>query len=628
MSHASSKTRYAAFRRDGVDPARSEALASERPQRDPRIRKHYIRQYRKWLWPFRLRLAIVFSLALLSAVLNLILPAATKYIIDDILPNASFDIAYKLGQLGMVCGGLLALLVFTTGIDTWRSYLMSVLNAKVIFRLRQRLFDRFLRLPLAELSNLKSGGIVSRLSQDTDKVTGLVQMAVITPGVATIRVVLTVAVLVVLSWQMALVAGLMIPPIVLVNLMWIKKVRPIYRTMAEERERIDARVTETFGGIRVVRAFRRERREERDYAVSHHTIIRKNLLAEKLQLVVSGGWGLLIPATTLAIVGVGGWLVVTGKGTVGDIVAFQMYAIMLLHPVSMIVNSFSSTQQALAALERVFDILERAEEKPDVSDAAECPDPIREIRFDGVNFEYRAGLPVLRDVSLTVPAGSVVALVGPSGGGKTTLTDLVARFHDPTSGAVRINGVDYRRIKLASYRQRLAVVPQETFLFDGTVRENIAYGRRHSTDDAVLDAARRANATEFIERLPEGFDTLIGERGVKLSGGQRQRISIARAILADPDILILDEATSNLDTESEQLIQASLADLLASRTTFVIAHRLSTITHADMIVVLDQGRIVQVGDHAELMSAEGLYREMVERQRRFAGAAAATLQWG
>lgn len=624
----SSKKRYAAFRKDGVDYTRSEALASERPKRDPKLRKHYVRQYRKWLWPYRKRLAFVFVLALISVVLNLVLPAATKYIIDDILPNGQLAAGVKLRRLTAVCGGLLALLLFTTGIDTWRSYLMSVLNAKVIFRLRQRLFDRFLRLPLAELSDLKSGGIVSRLSQDTDKVTGLVQMAVITPGVASIRVVLTVAVLIFLSWQMALVASLMIPPIVLVNLMWIKKVRPIYRTMAEERERIDGRVTETFGGIRVVRAFRRERREERDYSVSHHTIIRKNLLAEKLQLVVSGGWGLLIPATTLAIVGVGGYLVVTAQGTVGDIVAFQMYAIMLLHPVSMIVNSFSATQQALAALERVFDILERAEEKPDSPGAVECPEPIREIRFDNVSFEYRKGLPVLHDISLSVPAGSVVALCGPSGGGKTTLTDLVARFHDPTGGAVLVNGLDLRRIKLASYRQKLAVVPQETFLFDGTVRENIAYGRRNASDDGVLDAARRANAHEFIERLPEGFDTLIGERGVKLSGGQRQRISIARAILADPEILILDEATSNLDTESEQLIQASMADLLASRTTFVIAHRLSTITHADLIVVLDRGRIVEIGNHADLMAADGLYHDMVERQQRFAGAAAATLEWG
>jgi ATP-binding cassette subfamily B protein/subfamily B ATP-binding cassette protein MsbA len=438
-------------------------------------------------------------------------------------------------------------------------------------------------------------------------------------------VIATVCVLFWLSWRMALVATLMIPPIILINFLWVQKVRPIYRAMAQDREEIDARVTEVFGGIRVVRAFRRERLEERAYAVSHHTVIRKRLLAHKLQLVVNSGWGLLIPGASLVIVGFGGYLVIVGKGTIGDIVAFQMYAMMLLHPVSMIVASYSQTQQALAAMERVFDILERPTEKPDTVGAVRCPYPIEQIRFEGVSFEYRPGIPVLRDVSLTVLAGSVVALVGPSGGGKTTLTDLVARFHDPTVGAIRVNGVDLRDIRLESFRRRLGIVPQEVFLFDGTVRENIAYGRRNADHESIVDAARRANAQEFIERLPDGYDTIIGERGVKLSGGQRQRLSIARAILADPEILILDEATSNLDTESEQLIQVSIMELLATRTTFVIAHRLSTVTHADMIVVLDSGKVVQTGTHAELMAREGLYRDMVERQHRFSetGAAAA-----
>jgi ATP-binding cassette subfamily B protein/subfamily B ATP-binding cassette protein MsbA len=615
---SSSKKRYASFRRDGRRPSESVHLSQLAPLRHGRsARRYYLRQYSRWLWPYSRSFVIVLLLALLGTGFALVPPLATKYVIDDVL-NAARPAGEKLRLLLIVAGAMTGLLLAMQGVDTWRSYLMAVLNSKVIFRLRRRLFDRFLRLPLADLSDLKSGGIVSRLSQDTDKVTGMVQMGLVTPCVAIIRVVLTVAVLFALSWRMALVATLMIPPIVLINLLWLQKVRPIYRTMAEDREEIDARVTEVFGGIRVVRAFRRERPEERVYAVSHHTVIRKKLLAEKLQLAVSSAWGLLIPGASLIIVGFGGYLVIKGQGTIGDIVAFQMYAMMLLHPVSMIVSSYSSTQQALAALERVFDIFERPQEKPDAADAVPCPDPIREIRFDEVSFEYRAGLPVLKNISLAVPAGSVVALVGPSGGGKTTLTDLVARFHDPTQGAISVNGVDLRQIRLESFRMRLAVVPQEVFLFDGTVRENIAYARRGTDDEANIDAARRANALEFIERLPEGFDTIIGERGVKLSGGQRQRISIARAILADPEILILDEATSNLDTESEQLIQASLSDLLATRTTFVIAHRLSTVTHADIIVVLDRGRIVELGSHTELMSRDGLYRDMVERQHKFA----------
>jgi ATP-binding cassette subfamily B protein/subfamily B ATP-binding cassette protein MsbA len=623
----SSKKRFRAFRAGKSanapkDVAREDSAHSSDRRRQ---RRQSLREYRRWLWPYKGSIVVVFLLALLGAGLSMILPLATRYIIDDVLTASDVTATIKTNRLIYVCAAMVALLLISQIIDTSRSYLMSLLNAKVIFRLRQKLFDRFLRLPLGELGGFKSGGVVSRLSQDTDKVTGMLQMALITPGVAVIRVALTVAVLLVISWQMAAIAGAMIPPIVLINLLWIRKVRPIYRDMAEVRSRIDARVTETFGGIRVVRAFRRERKEQRDYAVSHHAVIRQNLLAEKLRLVVSTGWGLLIPATSLAVVGFGGYRVIQGLGTIGDIVAFQMYAFMLLHPVSQIVNSLSATQQALAALERVFEILDKPAEKPDAIDAVTAPRDIEEMCFDAVSFEYREGLPVLRDISLSVPAGSVVALVGPSGGGKTTLVDLVARFHDPTSGSIRLNGVDLRKIRLESYRNRLAVVPQEVFLFDGTVADNIIYGRRSADRDAVISASRRANAHNFIAELPEGYDTLIGERGIKLSGGQRQRLSIARAILADPDILILDEATSNLDTESEQLIQASLTDLLTSRTTFVIAHRLSTITHADIIIVLCEGRIVQTGQHAQLINQEGPYREMVQRQQRLATADA--LEW-
>jgi ATP-binding cassette subfamily B protein/subfamily B ATP-binding cassette protein MsbA len=338
-----------------------------------------------------------------------------------------------------------------------------------------------------------------------------------------------------------------------------------------------------------------------------------------MELLLSAAWGLLIPGTSLLIVWYGGRLVLAGEAGVGDIFAFQIYAVLLLQPVWQIVSSVSQTQKSLAAMERVFEVMDMPPDKPDAPGAVDAPREVREIRFDNVNFAYREGVPVIRDFDLTVPGGATVALVGPSGAGKTTLTDLVARFHDPTSGSIRLNGIDLRTLRLASYRDLLAVVQQETFLFDGTVSENIAYGRRGATPEQIQSAARRANAHEFIDRLPEGYATLIGERGFKLSGGQRQRISIARAILADPQILVLDEATSNLDTESEQLIQASLNDLFQGRTTFVIAHRLSTITGADLIVVMDEGRVVETGTHEQLMEWRGLYFEMVERQRQSFG---------
>jgi ATP-binding cassette subfamily B protein len=262
----------------------------------------------------------------------------------------------------------------------------------------------------------------------------------------------------------------------------------------------------------------------------------------------------------------------------------------------------------------VFEVLAMPDDKPDRPGAVEAPAVVREIRFDGVEFEYHPGRPVVREFEVVVPGGSVVALVGRSGAGKTTVTDLVARFHDPTRGRLAVNGVDIREFRLRSYRGLLAIVQQDVFLFDGSVRDNIAYGRHDATDAEVEDAARRANAHEFIAKLPGGYETVVGERGVKLSGGQQQRLAIARAILASPQILILDEATSNLDTESEQLIQASMATLLAGRTTFVIAHRLSTIRRADLILLMEEGRVIERGTHEALMEARGVYHGMVQRQ--------------
>jgi ATP-binding cassette subfamily B protein len=322
----------------------------------------------------------------------------------------------------------------------------------------------------------------------------------------------------------------------------------------------------------------------------------------------------LTAAVNIVIVWYGGYLNVMGRASIGDIMAFQWYTFLLMGPVWNLVNTFSELQRSLAAMERVFEVMRMEHDKPDRPDAVDAPRVVHEIQFEEVEFEYREGIPVVRDFNVMVPGGSVVALVGRSGAGKTTVTDLVARFHDPTRGRILLNGRDIREFRLTSYRDLLAIVQQDVFLFDGSARDNIAYGRKEATAAEVEDAARRANAHEFIEKLPQGYETTIGERGVKLSGGQQQRLAIARAVLKAPQILILDEATSNLDTESEQLIQASMADLLAGRTTFVIAHRLSTIRRADLILLMHDGRIIERGTHEELMSARGTYYDMVRRQ--------------
>ena len=591
------------------------AASSNGQATKPKLREtKYLRDYVRWLWPYRFAILWVLVLALVTSAMDMVWPLAIKGIIN--LLQLGGTTTQKLARLNVFGAGVVLLLVVKQLIDSYRGYRMIVLNAKVIFRLRKRLFRKLIVLSLGELSDMKAGGITSRLSGDVDSVSGLVQMAIISPVAAFIRVVLTIVIFFYLSWKLAVAALITMPPIALASMIYMRKARPVWRSIREDRSEIDGRVNETFGGIRIVRSFRREPHEERAYATGHHLTIRKSLFAERVELILGGVWGFMIPATSLLIVWYGGWLYLHSQAQISDLFVFQIYAVLLLQPIWQIINSINTTQRSLAAMERVFDILARPIDKPDAPDAIDTPEKVRDIRFDHVSFEYREKTPVLKDFSLDVPSGATVALVGPSGAGKTTLTDLVARFYDPTKGRVLLNGIDLRRLRLREYRQLLAVVQQETFLFDGTVHDNIAYGRRHVSEDQIIDAAKRANAHEFIEKLPEQYNTLIGERGFKLSGGQRQRLSIARAILADPQILILDEATSNLDTESEQLIQASLAELFKGRTTFVIAHRLSTVTHADIIVAMNHGEIVEVGTHAELMERKNFYFDMVERQWR------------
>ena len=556
----------------------------------------------------------VFLLALIVAGLQMIEPLFMRFMIDHVLLNADLDTPGRLSLLHLAGGLFLAVVIVSALTTVLKDYRQKLLNTQVMLALRRALFDQMLHLPLSKLYDMKTGGILSRLTGDVDTTTGLLQMAVISPSLSVVRLMIAVVVLFTLNWRLALMALAIIPGAMVISFTAAKRIRPIYRALRKDVEQIDGRVGETFSGIRVVRAFGREMRELLDYMRGRHTVLRKELFAHRRELILWTSWGLLVAGVNVVIVWYGGYLNVVGRASVGDIMAFQWYTFLLLNPVWSLVNTFSELQRSLAAMERVFEVLGMEDDKPDKPGARDAPPIVHEIRFEDVEFEYREGRPVVRDFSVTVPGGTVVALVGRSGAGKTTVTDLVARFHDPTRGRILLNGIDIRDFKLRSYRDLLAIVQQDVFLFDGSARDNIAYGRHNAGEAEVEDAARRANAHEFIDKLPERYDTFVGERGVKLSGGQQQRLAIARAILANPQILILDEATSNLDTESEQLIQASMATLLAGRTTFVIAHRLSTIRRANLILLMEDGRIVERGTHDELMAAQGVYHDMVLRQ--------------
>jgi ATP-binding cassette, subfamily B, bacterial len=582
-------------------------------------RRDYLRDYLRWLWPHRYAIAFVFLLALIGAGLQMVEPLFMRFIIDRVLLNTDLDRAARFSRLNMVGGLFLTAVVASSLTTMFKDYRQRLLNVRVMLSLRRALFDRFLHLPLPAVWEMKTGGILSRLSGDVDTTTGLLQMAVVAPSLAVIRLVIAITILMTINWRLALMALAVIPGAMLMSFTSARRIRPIYRSVRQDVEHIDGRVGETFSGLRVVRAFGRELRELLDYMRGRHTVLRKELFAHRRELVLWTSWGLLVAGVNVVITWFGGYLYVQERASIGDIMAFQWYTFLLLNPVWNIVNSFSELQRSLAAMERVFEVLAMPKDKPDRKDARDAPLIVDEIRFVGVEFEYRPDRPVVRDFTVTIRGGSVVALVGRSGAGKTTVTDLVARFHDPTRGQILVNGVDIRDFRLASYRDLLAIVQQDVFLFDGSVRDNIAYGRKDATVADVEDAARRANAHEFIVKLPEQYETFVGERGVKLSGGQQQRLAIARAILKAPQILILDEATSNLDTESEQLIQASMASLLAGRTTFVIAHRLSTIRRADLILLMEEGRVIERGTHDELMNERGVYHEMVMRQMESAG---------
>ncbi len=534
------------------------------------------------------------------------------------------------GLLLAVAFGMVGLSLASLAVGMLGRWQLTRTTQRVQADVQRQVFEHAMRLPLHRVHELKSGGLASLLSEDANSAGQLLFAMVYNPWRAVIQLSGGLAILAWTDWRLLAGSLTLLPVVWLTHRTWISRIRPMYRHIRASRQRTAAHATEVFAGMRVVRGFNRQRREASRFTGNTHLRARQELHTWWWSRGIDIAWSIMIPVATAAILGYGGLRILDDAAAVkagtldagaaltpGDLVMFLTYLGWLLDPIATLAGSAAQFQNSLAGLDRTLDLLQEPSELADRGDAVDLNTRTVAGRMTlrDVSFSYPGSTePVIRGVSLDVAAGQVVALVGPSGSGKTTLCNLIARFFDPTGGMILLDGVDLRDVRIHSYRNLLGIVEQDVFLFDGTVAANIGYAQQEGDRQRVESAARLAHAHRFITELDNGYDTVIGERGVKLSGGQRQRLAIARAILADPKILILDEATSSLDTESERLIQVSLKTLMSNRTSFVIAHRLSTIAHADLIVVVEAGRIIESGSHEELMARSGRYREMVELQ--------------
>ena len=562
------------------------------------------------IWPRKNILFVGLILIIISRLSSLVLPGASKYLMDDVIAKGNIEM---LKLLLIIVAASIIVQAITSFLLT---KLLSVEAQRLIAILRAQLQKQILKLPIRFFDNNKSGALVSRIMSDVEGVRNLVGTGLVQLFGGILTAVISLILLINISPMMTLYVLVPVSIFGIVSLKAFSYIRPIFRERRVINAEVTGRLTETLSGVRVIKGFNAEPQEVKTFEAGVDKLfqnIKKSLTSTSL---VTSSATFLLGIASTGIMGIGGYMIINEQLTIGDFLSFTLYLGFMIAPIIQMSNIGSQLTEAVAGLDRMEEIMNMSPEDDGTIRNIELSVIKGEIVFDNVSFAYEEGKTVLKDISFTAKPGTVTALVGTSGSGKTTIAGIAASFLTPEIGKVTIDGYDMSKVTLNSYRRNLGVVLQDDFLFEGTIKENILFPRPDATEDRLLAAVKAAHVNEFTDRLEEGLHTLIGERGIKLSGGQRQRVAIARALLADPKILILDEATSNLDTESETFIQESLKELMKGRTTFVIAHRLSTIRQADQILVIENGEIKEHGTHSELIDNKGRYFELYTYQAR------------